>query len=139
MQVDPDFANPGLLVATAVEDAFQLETIRGKWFQSLTDRGPESIRLYPGRKDVQAAVGKLIEKVRGLDYAQAWAVIIAVRWCLEQRDRIDVENVPWWTLAFRREWNEKHSSNEELESTGKPSAQKRSGPEAARPKHRSSR
>jgi hypothetical protein len=97
MRFDPDFANPGELIATAVEDAHRLEKIGRQWFTSDGDI------LW---KEVDAAVGKLVDNLRSkeFDYPHAWAVIVAVNWFWERQGKgIDIKDDPWWTLAFRRQ------------------------------------
>lgn len=56
-------------------------------------------------KDVEKSVSKLCDKLRQLDYLQAWAMLIAIRW----REEYDHETAKdgWWTLAYR----EHHESN----------------------------
>jgi hypothetical protein len=98
VRFDPEFANPSELLATAVEDAHRLENVGAEWFAS--DRDWE-------RKDVDAAVTKLGEKLRRLDYPHAWAVILGVQWFWEHHEEgIDIKKDPWWTLAFRRQWHQ---------------------------------
>jgi hypothetical protein len=118
MRFDPDFANPGELVATAVEDAHRLEKVGREWFSS---------ELDIEWKQVDVAVGKLVEKLRDkdFDYCHAWAVIVAVNWLWEHQEQgIDIKKDPWWTLAFRRKWNSK-----EVQKGKRPSvdARKRTG------------
>jgi hypothetical protein len=104
MQFDPDFANPGLLLATAVEDAHRLEKAGREWFESERD-----IEW----KEVDTAVARLVEKLRAkeCDYTHAWAVIVAVRWLWDHQEQgIDIKKDPWWTLAFRRNWGKKNQN-----------------------------
>jgi hypothetical protein len=92
---EPDFPKPGDLLAAAVEDAHTLEGIGDEWYFA-----DES-----NQKNRDAAVGKLAQELRKLDYARAWAVIGAVQWFWEHCDEgIDIKKDPWWTLAFRRQW-----------------------------------
>ncbi len=105
MRFDPEFANPGELLATAVEDAHRMEDVAEKWFSSEFD-GEEYAR------GLEHSVKELVQQLRGLDYPHAWAVIVAVQWFWEHCDEgIDIKKDPWWTLAFRRQWRQKHSEN----------------------------
>jgi hypothetical protein len=100
---DPEYANPGELLATAVEDAHRFENAAVKWFVTGTDF--ENIQA-----EADADVGMLVEKLRKLDYVHAWAVIVAVQWFWEHHDGgIDIEKDSWWKLAFRRQWHQEHS------------------------------
>lgn len=82
---EPEIGNPGELLASSVEDGAALDGLGEKWFA----------------KTPAARVQVLAEKVRGLDYAHAWAAIVAVQWFWENSDSVSVD-APWWTLAFRR-------------------------------------
>jgi hypothetical protein len=100
MRFDPEFANPGVLLATAVEDGHRLESVANNWFLW----GEEG----PGTDDPDKAIQKLTDKLRGLDYSHAWAVISAVQWFWDHHDEgIDIKKDRWWTLAFRRQWQPK--------------------------------
>jgi hypothetical protein len=104
---DPDFGNPGDLLATSVEDAHRVENLAYDYFSM--DLPPEE---YSSLKLLEELVGKLVKKLRNLDYAHAWAVILAVQWFWEHHDEgIDIEKDEWWRLTFRRQWNEKHFGN----------------------------
>ncbi len=101
--VDPDFANPRELLATAVEDTHRLEKVGREWFWSECD-----IEW----KEVDAAVQELVEKLRSkdFDYVHAWALIGAVQWFWEHHDKgINIKDDSWWTPAFRRQWNPKQA------------------------------
>jgi hypothetical protein len=93
---DPQFSRPGELLAAAVEDAHRLESIGGEWFQSNADIT---------WKEVDNAIAKLAKKLRDLDYAHAWAIIVAVQWFWDHQDGIKVDKDEWWTLSYRRQWN----------------------------------
>jgi hypothetical protein len=111
LRFDSDFANPGELLATAVEDAHRLEKTGREWFASDGD-----IEW----KEVDAAVRKLVEKLRSkdLDYTHAWAIIVAVQWFWEHHEQgIDIGKDPWWTLTFRRKWKPKHAPKGQGHST----------------------
>jgi hypothetical protein len=110
---DPDFANPGDLLATAVEDAHRLENIGEEWFQSETDGEMREAGL-------RSCITELVKKLHGLDYAHAWAVIVTVQWFWEQNDGIDIRKDPWWTLTFRRQWK---GGQARKQSSGKADAQ----------------
>jgi hypothetical protein len=103
---DPDYANPGDLLATAVEDTHRFEChLTHKFFVTGTD-----FENIPEEAD--ADVKRLVGTLRKLDYAQAWAVIVAVRWFWDHHDEgIDIEEDRWWTLAFRRQRHQKHSGS----------------------------
>jgi hypothetical protein len=103
MRFDPEFTNPGELLATAVEDANRLENVGAKWFSM--DLPPEE---YSEIELTDKRVAELAQKLRELDYPHAWAVILAVQWFWEHHaEGIDVKKDPWWTLAFRRQWHHK--------------------------------
>jgi len=100
MQFDPEFSNPGELLATAVEDADRLEDAAEKWFSSEFD-GED----YAG--GLKFVVEELVKKLRSLSYAHAWAVIAAVQWYWEHHhEGVDIKKDQWWTLAFRRNWRQ---------------------------------
>jgi hypothetical protein len=106
LRFDPEFANPGELLATAVEDADKLESIGARWFSTELEEYSEDI-----------LVGELAKKLRELDYAHAWAIVIVVRWFWEHHhEGIDIENDLWWTLAFRRQWKPKQSVEKQKHS-----------------------
>ena len=99
MRFEPEFANPGALLATAIEDAHRLENVGEKWFSS---EGPDW-----GQKEIDASVEKLVEKLRDLDYAHAWAVIVAIQWFWDHEREISTKEDEWWSLAFRRKKSQK--------------------------------
>ncbi len=122
MRFDPKFANPGQLLATAVEDAHRFEYIGAECFNM---GGFDSTVIKP--KDIDFAVEKVVEKLRDpqFEYFHAWAVIVAIRWFWEHHDEgIDVKEDPWWTLKFRRQWNQNHSGSKQGAAT---SEQERAG------------
>jgi hypothetical protein len=98
MRFDPEFANPGQLLATAVEDANRLDDIGAKWFSmELLPEAHSEIEL------TDKCVVKLAKKLGELDYAHAWAVILAIRWFWEHcHEGIDLKKDTWWTAAYRR-------------------------------------
>ena len=103
---DPDFANPGDLLATAVEDAHRFESVGDKWFKSEFDGEMHATGL-------KRCFVELVEKLHRLDYPHAWAAIVAVRWFWEHQDEgIDIWKDPWWTPAFRRQWKERQASKQ---------------------------
>jgi hypothetical protein len=120
---DPDFANPGALLATAVEDAHRMEDAAEKWFSSEFDGEQRS-------RGLEHSVAALTKKLRDLDYAHAWAVIVAVEWFWDhQADGIDIKKDPWWSLVFRRQWHAKHSRRGgPIASTKEPKVKKKSEP-----------
>lgn len=99
---DPDFASPGYLLAAAVEDAHRFENVGHKWFGAFEVIPDKDLDHHRTR-----CLEELLEKLRKLDYAHAWAVILAVQWYWEHHEQIDIEKDEWWTLAFRREWTAK--------------------------------
>jgi hypothetical protein len=108
---DPEYANPGDLVATAVEDAHRLEDAAARW--AVHDSPSED-----NSEETDAAVGDLVKRLRELDYVHAWAVIVAVQWFWEHDDEgIDIEQHRWWTLMFRRQGKEERLANTELAET----------------------
>jgi hypothetical protein len=114
VRFDPEFANPGHLLATAVEDAHRLEYIGA---ECLDWGGCDSTVLKD--KDIDATVKKVVEKLRDLDYVHTWAVIVAVQWFWEHHDEgIDINKDPWWTLAFRRQCHKKHASKRKQSAAG---------------------
>jgi hypothetical protein len=106
LRFDPELAIPGPLLATAVEDA---HTLVYSGSECLNWGNCDSTVIKD--KDIDAEVKKTVEKLRSLDYAHAWAVIVAVQWFWEHHDEgIDINQDPWWTLAFRRTWKERQLS-----------------------------
>jgi hypothetical protein len=102
VRFDPEFAKPGQLLAAAVEDAHRLEYIGA---ECLDWGGHDSTIIKD--KHIDAEVKKVVEKLSNLDYAHAWAVIVAVQWYWEHHDEaIDAKKDDWWTLAFRRKWHQ---------------------------------
>jgi hypothetical protein len=108
IRLDPDFPHPGFLLAAAVDDAYRLEDAGYKWFSS--ERG-EFMKDDAYARYRDNAVARLVEKLRGLDPVHAWAIVVTVRWFWEHHDEgIDIKE-PWWTVAFRRQWQQKHSAS----------------------------
>lgn len=115
---DPDFANPGDLLTAAVEDARRLEHVGDRWFRSEFD-GEMHAAGY------KSCFRELVEKLHKLDYAHAWAVIVAVQWFWEHQEQgIDLGKDPWWTLKFRSEWHQKRLGTKNTTAT---KAQKKDG------------
>jgi hypothetical protein len=115
VRFDPDFGNPGYLLAAAVEDAHRLEYIGA---DSL-DWGEHDSTVIKD-KHIDAAVTAVVEKLSRLDYVHAWAVIVAVQWFSEHHDDgIDVKNDLWWTPGFRRRWQGKQTGIKEGATTTK--------------------
>jgi hypothetical protein len=100
---DPEFSRPQELLAAAVEDAHTLEKVGNKWVVSEIDLTS---------REVDAAIAQLAHKLRGLTFARAWAIIVAVQWYWEHHEDLDLIRVDWWTLSFRRSWSAKKSSGE---------------------------
>src|SRR5262249_6697860 len=102
---DPDFGNPGDLLATSVEDAHRVENAADKYFSmDLPEDDYSSIKL------LDETVGELVKKLRNLDYVHAWGVILAVQWFWEHQDEgLDCKKDDWWTLAFRRQWQSRQA------------------------------
>jgi hypothetical protein len=100
IRFDPEFANPGELLATAVEDAHRMGDVAQKWFSSGLE--PEEYA-----RGLEFKVKELVEKLRNLDYAHGWALIVTIQWYWEhQHEGIDIKKDQWWTLAFRRQWKQ---------------------------------
>lgn len=113
VRFDPEFTKPGLLLATAVEDAHRLEYIGAECL----DWGDHDSTLIKD-KNIDAAVGEVVGKLRDLNYEHAWAVIVAIRWFWEHHDEgIDVKEDSWWTLRFRRQWLRNQSGNKDGAAT----------------------
>jgi hypothetical protein len=94
MRFDPEFANPSFLLASAVEDAQRLQGVGFRWLEPSLN--------FDGSLEVNPAIFRLIEKIKNMDYAHAWAIIVAVQWYWENHEMIAKED-EWWTLAYRRE------------------------------------
>jgi hypothetical protein len=108
VRLDPDFPHPGILVAAAVEDDYRLGDAGYKWFSSECGERMKDDEYARYRDDV---IVRLVKKLRDLDYVHAWAIVVTVRWFWEHHDEgIDI-NDPWWTVAFRRQWAQKHSAS----------------------------
>ncbi len=106
-QFDPDYANPGDLLATAVEDAHRLEGAGDKWFDSAVDE-----ESYGSELDKK--ISAFVKTLRELDYVHAWAAIIAVQWYWDHENcNIDFKKDQWWTLAFRRNWKDAEPSQQQ--------------------------
>jgi hypothetical protein len=107
LRIDPEFPNPGALLATAIEDAHRLENLGRNWFHAehLEGKWDDYGRL----RDKQ--INELLKNVQELDYPHAWALLLTVRWSWEHSDEgVDMKNDEWWTLAFRRQWYQKTRS-----------------------------
>lgn len=85
---EPIWANPGELLAGAIVEAQALEG------------------APPNR---QGAAARLADKLRKLDYAHAWAIIIVGQWFWDHHEKIDIQKDSWWTLAFRKKFQEQLS------------------------------
>jgi hypothetical protein len=96
---DPEFADPGAILAAALEDAHRLENAANKYYFRPTGEYEQ--------KEVDSAVADLGKKLRDLDYPHAWALIIAVDWFWEHSEETDIEKDAWWTLSYRRQWYQK--------------------------------
>jgi len=109
LRFDPDFGNPGYLLAAAVEDAHRLEYIGA---DCLDWCGNDSTVIKD--RQIDASVAGVVEKLSRLDYVHAWAVIVAVQWLWEHYDEgINVKDDLWWTPAFRRQWRSKRAVNKD--------------------------
>jgi hypothetical protein len=109
LQIDPDFPNPGALLATAIEDAHRLENLGCNWFHADYLEGKwdqyESLR--------EKVIKAFLKKVQELDYAHAWALLLTVRWFWEHSDEgVDMTKDEWWTLRFRGKWSEIQSDRQ---------------------------
>jgi hypothetical protein len=100
VRVDPDFGNPAYLLSSAVEDAHRLNKVGFRWLEPNLD--------FDGTREVDPAIYELVEKLKNLDYVHAWAIIVTVQWFWEQCEQgMDIRNDAWWTLPFRRQWQQK--------------------------------
>src|SRR5262249_20690041 len=104
MHFDPEFAKPGELLATAVEDAHRLERIGAKWYQPIPEED---------FSELEKDVNELVTKLRVLEYEHAWAVILVVQWYWEhEQDGTNIKNAPWWTLSYRRNWRRQNTEGD---------------------------
>lgn len=94
MRFDPEFPNPSPLIASAVDDANRLRRVGHRWLDPKLD--------FDASNEVGPAIFKLVEKIKEMDYVQAWAIIVAVQWYWENHEMIAKAD-EWWTLAYRRE------------------------------------
>lgn len=109
VRLDPDFPHPGILLAAAVDDAYRLEDAGYKWFSS---EFGETMKDDEYARHLDNAIASLVKKLRDLDYVHAWAIAVTVWWFWEHHDEgIDIKD-PWWTVAFRRQWEQKHAASE---------------------------
>jgi hypothetical protein len=107
IKIDPDFPNPGTLIATAVEDAHRLENLGWKWFHAEHLEGQWD--AFDALRDTEIA--KFLKKLAELDYSHAWALILTVRWFWQHCDEgCDLEKDHWWEFPFRREWKAKQNT-----------------------------
>lgn len=81
--IDPEGARPNAYLAEAV-------TMR----HAHMGKGVEL-----DQKNPDAAVAALAKKLHELDYAQAWAVLIACKW--QEEYGKDGSGVEWWTMKYR--------------------------------------
>jgi hypothetical protein len=114
LRIDPEFPNPGALLATAIEDTHRLENLGWNWFHAEHLEGKwdqyESLR--------EKEIKELLKKVQELDYPHAWALLLTVRWFWQHREEgVDIIKDEWWTLAFRRQWHQKHSGDKHRVAT----------------------
>jgi hypothetical protein len=106
LHIDPEFPNPGALLATAIEDAHRLENLGWNWFHAehLEEKWDEYASLR------EKEIKELLKKVQELDYPHAWALLLTVRWFWEHNEGgVDLKKDEWWTLAFRRQWQQAKS------------------------------
>jgi hypothetical protein len=85
VKCDPSEAAPGNAMASALEEAERNEGFGTKWLGE--GRDPE--------------LEALLERMRTLDYAHAWAVILAVQWYWAHYEAVRLSEEPWWTLQYR--------------------------------------
>ena len=130
LRFDPDFGNPGYLLAAGVADAHRLEYIGAA---CLDWCGNDSTVIKD--KHIDAAVVGVVEKLSCLDYVHAWAVIVAVQWFWEHSDEgINVKNDQWWTPGFRRQWRGKQSGMKDEPTTTKQQREGKRGNKKTSPK-----
>jgi hypothetical protein len=75
----------GHVLAIEVSDAARLDGAGEKWFG----------------KGAELKVKGLVVGLADLDFVQAHAVLLAVRWFWEHHEKIDIQKDDWWTPAFR--------------------------------------
>lgn len=114
---DPDFPKPGEFIALAVEDAERFEHV--SWKHSLGPDFLEGDKIVEPRK---REMTNLLQKLRNLDYAHGWAVIVTVQWFWENSNSIDAAKDDWWTLSFRLEFGRKRAQGKESKRGKSPKA-----------------
>lgn len=93
---EPNIENPAVLLAAEVSDGHRLNGTGYRWFCDAKGEATKEMKAADNK------VKALVEKLAALDYAHAWAVIVAVQWFWQNTERnIDVRAEPWWTLAYR--------------------------------------
>lgn len=75
----------GYSLAVSVTDSHELEQTGTKWYG----------------KQVASRVRSLADKLRAMHYAEAQAIVWAVRWFWEHHQRVDADD-PWWDIMYRR-------------------------------------
>jgi len=118
---EPVVENPAALLAANVADGHQLEGAGYRWFGGEEgDRDASLARRDAGQprqttRAADAAVQALSEKLAALDYAHAWAVLVAVQWFWDHAEHhSDPRQDPWWTLAYRRRAFQKSQEKRKL-------------------------
>lgn len=106
---EPTVDSPATLLAANVADGHRLDGAGYRWFCDDEDERAGSVeRLEMGQptkamRQADAAVKALVEKLAALDYAHAWAVVVAIQWFWSHAELgFDPRATPWWSLAFRR-------------------------------------
>jgi hypothetical protein len=94
---DPKFPKPGDLLATAVEEARRVHGVgEDLHYDDDVEALPEAERLAT--------------TLRNMDYPHAWAVILTVRWYMENYNKMKGKrieaNAQWWTMRYRDKWIE---------------------------------
>ena len=84
--IEPELHNPEHILADMVERAHARYNIGA------------TLKTKPA--DTEKAVASVVERIRELDYCQAWAVVIACQF----RWRCPVEGKQWWKLEYRRQY-----------------------------------
>lgn len=100
---DASWTGDPYLVAE-IGDAHELNRTGDKWFCGEGEEIEAAVARAAGKRARTSAdkrVARLIEKVRGWDYATAQACLVAVRWFWDHHEAIDTEHDAWWTAAFR--------------------------------------
>jgi len=85
IEITPDIESPGKALAESLEARNSMDPTCGRWFnENASDR-----------------VEGLARKLGKMDYAAAWAVIVAIQFFWVHRAEIKDMDL-WWTIPYRR-------------------------------------